>query len=105
MSILRIAKAPTAVVAPLTTVMEAVRRMKAANVGAVVVLDGDNPAVPGSYGRAMILVMPTTYGYSVRRSVSDLLNPCPGASARHVFFGAATRELISHAGTGEESRT
>jgi CBS domain-containing protein len=40
MSILRIAKAPMATVAPLTTVIEAVRRMNEANVGAVAVLDG-----------------------------------------------------------------
>jgi CBS domain-containing protein len=41
MSILRIAKAPAAAVAPSATVTEAVRRMKDANVGAVVVLDGE----------------------------------------------------------------
>jgi CBS domain-containing protein len=40
MSILRIAKALTATVAPSATVMESVRRMKEANVGAVVVVDG-----------------------------------------------------------------
>jgi CBS domain-containing protein len=39
MSILRIAKAPTASVAPSATVMEAVKRMKEGNVGAVVVLE------------------------------------------------------------------
>jgi len=41
MNILRIAKEPATAVAPSTTVMEAVRRMKDANVGAVVVLDGE----------------------------------------------------------------
>jgi CBS domain-containing protein len=41
MNILRIAKAPAVVVAPSATVMEAVRRMKDANVGAVAVLDGE----------------------------------------------------------------
>jgi CBS domain-containing protein len=41
MSILRIAKAPAAAVPPSATVMDAVRRMKDANVGAVVVLDGE----------------------------------------------------------------
>jgi CBS domain-containing protein len=41
MSILRIAKAPAVAVAPSATVMEAVRRMKDANVGAVAVLDGE----------------------------------------------------------------
>lgn len=40
MSILRLAKAPTAAVAPTVTVMEAVRKMNDVNVGAVVVLDG-----------------------------------------------------------------
>jgi CBS domain-containing protein len=40
MSILRLAKAPIAAVAPTVTVMEAVRKMNDANVGAVVVLDG-----------------------------------------------------------------
>ena len=40
MSILRIARAPMATVAPSTPVIEAVRRMKEANVGAVAVLDG-----------------------------------------------------------------
>jgi CBS domain-containing protein len=40
MSILRLAKAPTAAVPPSATVMEAVRKMRDANVGAVVVLDG-----------------------------------------------------------------
>jgi len=39
MSILRLAKAPTAVVPPSATMMEAVRKMRDANVGAVVVLD------------------------------------------------------------------
>src|SRR5262245_28294813 len=39
MSILRIAKAPAAAVSPYTSVMEAVKKMKDANVGAVVVLD------------------------------------------------------------------
>jgi CBS domain-containing protein len=39
MSILRIAKAPTVTVAPSATILEAVRRMKAANVGAVAVVD------------------------------------------------------------------
>jgi len=41
MNILRIANEPTTAVAPSTTVLEAVRRMKDANVGAVVVLDGE----------------------------------------------------------------
>ena len=41
MSILRIARAATAAVPPTATVMDAVRRMKEANVGAVVVLDGE----------------------------------------------------------------
>lgn len=41
MSILRIAKAPTAAVAPSATVIEAVKKMKEANVGAVAVLDGE----------------------------------------------------------------
>jgi CBS domain-containing protein len=41
MNILRLAKESTAVVTPSTTVLEAVRRMKDANVGAVVVLDGE----------------------------------------------------------------
>ena len=40
MSILRLAKAPIAAVAPTVTVMEAARKMNDANVGAVVVLDG-----------------------------------------------------------------
>jgi CBS domain-containing protein len=40
MSILRLAKAPIAAVAPTATVMEAARKMNDANVGAVVVLDG-----------------------------------------------------------------
>ena len=40
MSILRVAKARTAVVPPSATVMEAVKTMKDADVGAVVVLDG-----------------------------------------------------------------
>jgi CBS domain-containing protein len=40
MSILRLAKAPTAAVPPSATVMDAVRKMRDANVGAVVVLDG-----------------------------------------------------------------
>jgi CBS domain-containing protein len=40
MSILRLAKAPTAAVAPTATVMEAVRKMNDANVGALAVLDG-----------------------------------------------------------------
>jgi CBS domain-containing protein len=39
MGILRLAKAPTATVTPSATVMEAVRKMNDANVGAVVVLD------------------------------------------------------------------
>jgi CBS domain-containing protein len=39
MSILRIAKAPAAAVSPSASVMEAVKKMKDANVGAVVVLD------------------------------------------------------------------
>jgi CBS domain-containing protein len=41
MNILRLAKESTAVVTPSTTVLEAVRKMKDANVGAVVVLDGE----------------------------------------------------------------
>jgi len=41
MNILRLAKEPTTAVAPSTTVLEAVKRMKDANVGAVVVLDGE----------------------------------------------------------------
>ena len=41
MNILRIAKGPATAVAPCTTVLEAVRRMKDADVGAVVVLDGE----------------------------------------------------------------
>lgn len=41
MSILRIARTATAAVSPTATVMDAVRRMKDANVGAVVVLDGE----------------------------------------------------------------
>ena len=41
MSILRIAEAPAAAVPPSATVVDAVRRMKDANVGAVVVLDGE----------------------------------------------------------------
>jgi CBS domain-containing protein len=41
MSILRIARAATAAVAPSATVIEAVRKMKDANVGAVVVLDAE----------------------------------------------------------------
>ena len=40
MSILRLAKAPIAAVAPTATVMEAARKMNDANVGAVAVLDG-----------------------------------------------------------------
>jgi CBS domain-containing protein len=40
MGILRLAKAPTVTVVPSATVMEAVRTMNDANVGAVVVLDG-----------------------------------------------------------------
>jgi CBS domain-containing protein len=40
MSILRLVKAPIAAVAPTVTVIEAVRKMNDANVGAVVVLDG-----------------------------------------------------------------
>ena len=40
MSILRLAKAPIAAVAPTATVMEAARKMNDAIVGAVVVLDG-----------------------------------------------------------------
>jgi CBS domain-containing protein len=40
MSILRLVKAPIAAVVPTVTVMEAVRKMNDANVGAVVVLDG-----------------------------------------------------------------
>lgn len=39
MGILRIARAPAATVAPSTTVMEAAKRMKESNVGAVAVLD------------------------------------------------------------------
>ncbi|HEX5000594.1 MAG TPA: CBS domain-containing protein [Terriglobia bacterium] len=39
MSILRIAKTPTSEVAPAATVMEAIQRMRDANVGAVVVVD------------------------------------------------------------------
>ena len=41
MSILRLAKAPIAAVAPTATVMEAARKMNDANVGAVVVFDGE----------------------------------------------------------------
>ena len=40
MSILRLAKAPAAAVPPSATVLDAVRKMKEADVGAVVVLDG-----------------------------------------------------------------
>ena len=54
MSILRLAKAPTAVVAPTATVMEAVRKMNDANVGAVAVLDGG--AVQGMFSERDVML-------------------------------------------------
>ena len=42
MSLLRVAKAPAVAGTPTTTVMEAIRRMEKADIGAVVVLDGND---------------------------------------------------------------
>src|SRR5690242_12859571 len=54
MGILRIAKASTAAVTSSATVMEAVRKMKDANVGAVVVLD--NGVLQGMFSERDVLL-------------------------------------------------
>ena len=48
MSLLRVAKAPAVAVTPTTTVMEAIRKMGTAGVGAVVVLD-ENDRLQGTF--------------------------------------------------------
>ncbi len=48
MSLLRVAKAPTVAVTPETTVIEAIRKMEKAGVGAVIVLD-ENNRVQGTF--------------------------------------------------------
>jgi CBS domain-containing protein len=54
MSILRIAKAPTSAVPPSATVMEAVRRMKDTNVGALVVLE--NGVLQGMFSERDVML-------------------------------------------------
>ena len=54
MSILRIAKAPAVAVSPSATVMEAVKKMKDANVGAVVVLD--NGVLQGMFSERDVML-------------------------------------------------
>jgi CBS domain-containing protein len=54
MSILRIAKAPTSAVPPSATVMEAVRRMKDTNVGAVVV--SENGVLQGMFSERDVML-------------------------------------------------
>ena len=54
MSILRLAKAPTATVPPSATIIDAVRKMKDANVGAVVVLD--NGKLQGMFSERVVML-------------------------------------------------
>jgi len=54
MSILRIAKAPTSAVSTSATVMEAVKKMRDANVGAVVVLD--NGVLQGMFSERDVML-------------------------------------------------
>ena len=54
MSILRLAKAPNAAVPPSATIIDAVRKMKDANVGAVVVLD--NGSLQGMFSERDVML-------------------------------------------------
>ena len=54
MSILRIAKAPTSAVSPSATVMDAVKKMRDSNVGAVVVLD--NGVLQGMFSERDVML-------------------------------------------------
>ena len=54
MSILRIAKAPTTAVSPSATVMDGVKKMRDANVGAVVVLD--NGVLQGMFSERDVML-------------------------------------------------